>query len=128
MEFVILGKKCNSTDLVSQLCAENETCMNKTELCECLPNYKRIADRCMMETASSESSAALIHENTSGHIVAGVLIPIFVILVVICGIYVTKRYQVIMWIRTKLNKRSINYDEVMIGQDDDDDDDLPLQD
>lgn len=125
----ISGKRCNSTDLVSEQCHEHETCHSKREECECLPSFKRVNGVCENDTkdVSSIASSALMHESNGSHVIAGVLIPLFLIFVVILGIYVSRRYKVILWIRSKINKRSSNYDEVMIGQDDDDDD-LPLQD
>lgn len=114
---------------MSQQCTENETCLIKTKLCECLPKFKRINGRCESITKESTSteSSALTNESNGDNILVGILIPLFVLFVVIIGAYISKKYQVIFWIRSKFNKRNNNYDEVMIGQEDDDDD-LPLQD
>lgn len=127
----ILGKKCNKTSLVSVKCLETETCMITTGTCECLPDFKRINGTCENITdavSRSETPSALVDESNNSHIVAGILIPVFLIMFVICGVYFSRKYRLVGWLRVKLNQRNKNYDEVMIGQDIEDDDDLPLRD
>lgn len=127
----VSGKKCNKTSLVSVKCLETETCMITTGTCECLPDFKRINGTCENVTdavSPSETKSALIDDGGNGRIVAGILIPLFLIMFVMCGVYVSRKYRLVGWLRAKLNQRNKNYDEVMIGQDPEDDDDLPLRD
>lgn len=59
---------------------------------------------------------------------AGILIPLFLILLVIYAIYVSRKYHFVSWFRRKIRQRNNNYDEFMIGHDADvEDDDPPLR-
>lgn len=130
-----LGKQpCDTTTVVSKQCSPTETCVPAKEPkngnCECLPGHTRINNTyCENVTKSDDpptpKSSSLVNEDESsghGHVVAGILIPVFLITVVICGVYFSRKYHVVSFVRSKLYQRNSNYDEVMIGQDLDDDD------
>jgi len=132
----VLGKQtsCDSTTVVNSRCTATETCVQTTDskngYCECLPGLTRVnATFCKNVTKSDDSptprSSSLVDEDEgsgSGHVVAGILIPIFLIAVVICGIYFSRKYNLVSYVRSKIYQRNSNYDEVMIGQDLEDDD------
>ncbi|KAF2885395.1 hypothetical protein ILUMI_20793 [Ignelater luminosus] len=129
-----LGQQCDITTVVNKQCSPTETCIPtkdpKYGLCQCLPGFVRVNNsHCENVTKSNDlsipKSSSLIDEdadNGSGHVVAGILIPLFLITIVICGVYFSRKYHVMGYIRSKLYQRNSNYDEVMIGQDLDDDD------
>lgn len=75
-----------------------------------------------MKSTDPPSRASFVSDDqTSGHVVAGVLISIFVITLVVCGVYISYRYRLVAWVRNKMHQRNVDYDEFMIGQDPDDD-------
>ncbi|CAH0550637.1 unnamed protein product [Brassicogethes aeneus] len=113
---------CNTTDAVTHDCSESEYC-NENKKCTCLPGYTRLNDTfCIQRNNSAPNYSSLVYNNGNGSLVAGIVIPLCLILIVISGVYISRRYDVLDWIRQKINQRNSNYDEFMIGQDLDDDD------
>ncbi|XP_028142253.2 uncharacterized protein LOC114336127 [Diabrotica virgifera virgifera] len=116
-------QKCNYSDLTEDDgCGPNEWCV-KTNKCECIPQYKRKDNTCILETSDDPKSSNysnLVDNQGSGAIVAGILIPLFLIVFVMCGVYLTRKYHLVSWLRSRLHRRNETYDEFMIGQDDDD--------
>ncbi|KAI4467444.1 atp-dependent protease [Holotrichia oblita] len=133
-------KQCSLKDTRQVECSINEACtVNSTVdgtddigYCDCRVGLKRVnGSLCVQiqenKNAQQPSTSSLVHGSNSNHLAAAILIPLFIISLVIIGIYISHRYKVITWIRTRMNQRKSNYDEVMIGQDLDDDDDPPLR-
>lgn len=126
-EQFVAGKQCNPHSMRDVACKQNETC-TATGFCECKVGFKLINDTCLNITTTKDAPDAqpVIHssteESTSNHVAAGILIPLFLITVVICGVFLNHKYRIISWIRNKIDQRNMNYDEVMIGQDLEDDD------
>lgn len=79
-------------------------------------------EKVISSSQSTPNYSSLVDNQGSGSVVAGILIPLSLIIFVICGIYLNRKYQILTWVRNKFNRRSENYDEFMIGQDLDDDD------
>nr|CAH7769764.1 unnamed protein product [Callosobruchus chinensis] len=124
LSVVLAARRCEF-DAEGQ-CSETESCNEATNTCQCLPGYERGNEtHCVPfspEVDSTPNYSSLVDNQGSGSIVAGILTPLCLIVMVMCGIYVTRRYHLIAWIRSKFNRRNENYDEFMIGQDLDDDD------
>lgn len=120
-------KRCNVSDLIQNQCSDTEMCVpSQTSIigvCICIDGYKRVNGTCYMKPTDPPSRASFVSDDdqSSGHVVAGVLISIFVITLVVCGVYISYRYRLIAWVRNKMNQRNVDYDEFMIGQDPDDD-------
>lgn len=91
----------------------------------CLEGYNRVSGVCYLKPTDPPSRASFVSDddqsNNSGHAVAGILISIFVIAMIVCGVYITYKYRLIAWVRNRMNQRNVDYDEFMIGQDPDDD-------
>lgn len=103
-------------------CGENESCL-ETGLCHCLPTHELKDSVCVPIVSvdiRSSNYSNLVNNQGSGSIVAGILIPLFLIVFVMCGVYVTRKYHLASWFRNRFRRRNENYDEFMIGQDDDD--------
>ncbi|XP_057657067.1 uncharacterized protein LOC130894337 [Diorhabda carinulata] len=116
-------QKCNFEDLTQENCGDHEWCVQETNLCECITNYEKKNNICVPVTThdpTSSNYSNLVHHQGSGSIVAGILIPLFLIVFIMCGVYVTRKYHLVSWLRNKFHRRNENYDEFMIGQDDDD--------
>ncbi|XP_060533270.1 uncharacterized protein LOC132706137 [Cylas formicarius] len=121
-----VAKQCSSDITGSEICSgEKEYCDPVSRKCQCLPNYTEENNQCIPLPINPDCSD-LADNRGNGSLIAGILIPLFLIIIVICSIYVVKRYELGTWIRSKLHRRNHNYDEVMIGQDLNDDDDPPL--
>ncbi|KAF7264577.1 hypothetical protein GWI33_023038 [Rhynchophorus ferrugineus] len=115
-----VGKSCNATEVVSSTsCNSTEQCDTLTSTCKCLAEYVEENGMCVTPNAVSYSS--LVDNQGSGSILAGILIPVCSLLLVICSIYLNKKYELVKWLRHRFSQRNRNYDEFMIGQDDDDD-------
>lgn len=121
-------KSCNATDLDNQ-CSATETCyqseVSRLGACACREGFIRINDTfCQAPTQPNGTPAvktsSLVDHNSSSNVVATV-VPTFVILIVICVVYIGYKYKLHSWIKNRINQRSTNYDEFMIGQDLDDD-------
>ncbi|KAF5274814.1 hypothetical protein FQR65_LT00397 [Abscondita terminalis] len=133
LNFVVGEQTCDSSSVTVNQCPPTFTCVPKNDItgyCQCLPGYTKVNDT-FCENSDKDStvkSSSLVEEdnNGSGHIVAGILIPTFLIMVVISGVYFNRKYHLVDYVTSKLYQRNGNYDEVMIGQDLDDDD-PPLQ-
>ncbi|KAJ8934520.1 hypothetical protein NQ314_013303 [Rhamnusium bicolor] len=125
---VVGNRQCDTSDLNNSPCSsDTELCDGSTNSCQCLPGYERKNKTYCVQTVNTSSQStpnysSLVDNQGSGSIVAGILIPLFLIIFVICGIYVNRKYQILTWIRNKISHRNENYDEFMIGQDLDDDD------
>lgn len=132
--FTLALRQCSLRDIRTQDCWANETCTAQGTsvdigYCECQRGFQRINESLCIpvnKTAQQPSTSSLVHNTSSGHIAAAILIPLFIISLLIIAIYISHRYKLINWVRTRMNQRKRNYDEVMIGQDLDDDDDPPL--
>lgn len=129
------NRTCDTETIVYNQCSETETCIPATGsnkgYCECHPGLIRVnSTHCKsiinrIKEQQTPKSSSLVDKganSNNGNIVAGILIPIFLIMVVICGVYCSRKYNLFNYLRNKMYQRSINYDEVMIGQDLDDDD------
>ncbi|KAJ8962523.1 hypothetical protein NQ318_000914 [Aromia moschata] len=124
---VVGSRQCDPSDITKLLCSDTELCEEETRSCQCLPGYVRKNDTyCVQKNNASPQSnpnySSLVDNKGSGSIVAGILIPIFLIIFVICTIYFNKKYHILTWVRNKISRRNENYDEFMIGQDLEDDD------
>lgn len=75
---------------------------------------------------TSPKDSSVIENGDSGSVTIYILAPLFLIVFVICGIYINRKYHLVTWIKNKVHRNNENYDEFMIGQDLDDDDDPPL--
>ncbi|KAB0805021.1 hypothetical protein PPYR_01991 [Photinus pyralis] len=128
-----LGKQaCDSSSIIEKQCHETFLCVPTNDstnngYCECLPGYTKINETYCTNAsdATTAKSSSLVNkeeDNGSGHVVAGILIPVFLIMVVIAGIYFNRKYHLADYFISKLYQRNSNYDEVMIGQDLEDDD------
>ncbi|CAG9764988.1 unnamed protein product [Ceutorhynchus assimilis] len=116
-----VGLKCNSTSTaIDPICESTESCDESTNICQCLPAFENVKDQCVLPQTTPNYSS-LVDNQGNGSLVAGILIPLFLIAFVICSIYVGKRFELVKWLREKFSQRNRNYDEFMIGQDDDDD-------
>lgn len=123
-------QSCDILGIVSKQCPPTLTCVPKNNsigYCECLPGRIKVNQTFCKpsDQITAAKSSSLVEENSngsSGHIVAGILIPMFLIMVVIVGVYFNRKYQLIDFVTSKLYQRNGNYDEVMIGQDLEDDD------
>lgn len=118
---------------INEACTANSTVDDTNDIgyCHCNVGFKRVNGTLCVQiqekNVQQPSTSSLVDNSNSNHLAAAILIPLFVISLVIVGIYISHRYKVITWIRTRMNQRKSNYDEVMIGQDLDDDDDPPLR-
>lgn len=97
--------------------------------CQCMPGFTKINDTCTNVTDTKNSSipksSSLINEDEGGGhglVLAAILVPIALITLVIFGVYFSRKYNILVFLRIKFYQRNNNYDEVMIGQDLDDDD------
>lgn len=95
--------------------------------CQCEPGYVALNNECVKN--KSDASAQVQPERNddkndrhdqSSHIAVAVVIPLMLIMLVAGSVFMLKRYDVVGWVRNKINQRQTPYDEVMIGQDDDD--------
>ncbi|CAG9859971.1 unnamed protein product [Phyllotreta striolata] len=116
-------RKCNFADLDKDVdCGKNEVC-EESGWCNCLPDFQKKDNECVSvasEDIKSSNYLNLVNNQGSGSIVAGILIPLFLIVFVMCGVYVTRKYHLLSWFRNRFRRRHENYDEFMIGQDEDD--------
>lgn len=127
-----LGKQaCDSSSIIERQCHKTFVCVptndSTNSYCECLPGHTKINETfCTnVSDATTAKSSSLVNkeeDNGSGHVVAGILIPVFLIMVVIAGIYFNRKYHLADYFISKVYQRNSNYDEVMIGQDLEDDD------
>lgn len=122
-------KTCNATDLDNQQCSPTETCdqseVSSLGICACRDGFIRINDTfCQAPVQPSDTTSvktsSLVDEKGGSNVIA-VIVPTFIILIVICVVYIGYKYKLHSWIKNKINQRSTNYDEFMIGQDLDDD-------
>ncbi|XP_044746296.1 uncharacterized protein LOC123307884 [Coccinella septempunctata] len=126
----LLGNECNIYDLRSELCGELEICDENTNSCQCAPGYNRVENSCKkavsLPTPNGDitlpNNSELVNHHTSTSI-SGVLMFIFIIFInIIIVVYVVKRFNLVHWMRNKINSwNRSNYDEFMIGRDVDDD-------
>lgn len=124
-------RPCSSLDLVDPKCSSSEVCDETTNTCQCPPGHERAGPTVCIaiktDVSTTPSYSSLIEDQSSGSVVIGVLIPVILIGFVMFGVYLSRKYRLVAWIRGKINHRNENYDEFMIGQDLDDDDDPPLR-
>ncbi|KAJ8925364.1 hypothetical protein NQ315_009194 [Exocentrus adspersus] len=129
---VVIGdadRKCDPEDLISisSQCSDTEVCDTFSRSCQCRPGYERYnttycKPSIVTSTQSTPNYSSLVDNQGNGSLIAGILIPVFLIVFVICGVYVNRKYQLLAWVRHKMSRSNENYDEFMIGQDLDDDD------
>ncbi|KAL1514095.1 hypothetical protein ABEB36_003414 [Hypothenemus hampei] len=127
--FSKVDDKCNSTEVINDenCLSATELCDDKLQVCVCRPKYENINGDCVETAVSKSKYSSLVDNQGNGSLAAGIIIPLILITIVICIIYVNKKFDLFKWIREKLPQRNRNYDEFMIGRDiDDDDDDSPL--
>ncbi|XP_059061196.1 uncharacterized protein LOC131854089 [Achroia grisella] len=102
---------CN-VSAIHQCPEEHKFCNEKTGQCECLQGFTLVEKHC------EPSESAL----TTRHTATAAIVTIFTLALVICGlVLVVRRYNLIEYIRQKINLRRNNdvmYEDVMIGQDD----------
>ncbi|XP_046479253.1 uncharacterized protein [Neodiprion pinetum] len=129
-QFVTEAKKtCLIVSLLpADGCTKNETCKqtnNQTGECECLPNYQRLNDKCVSIPTTTES---LIDPNTmkqdtgessGGGVTAGLLVPLFLILLTALVFLSARRYK---WVQRLRQYRQNRYGNVLVTRDEDDDD------
>lgn len=116
-----VGKSCNATETITNpSCNSTEQCDPATNTCTCLSDFVSENGACI-KPSPPVSYSSLVENQGNGSLLAGILIPLCLIVLVICSIYISKRYELVKWLRHRLNQRNRNYDEFMIGQDDDDD-------
>lgn len=121
-----MGQKCNpSSTIDDDYCLDTEVCDDLTNSCICGTSYIDLNGTCSAnQPQTTPKSSSLVDNQGSGSLLAGIVIPLFLIAFVICSIYVSKRFELVKWLREKFGQRNRTYDEFMIGQDDDDD--LPI--
>lgn len=127
---LFIARKCNTTDLENEQCSATEVCnsQNKTlslGVCECQNGFVRINETfCQALDSSTDKTtvktSSLTDRKGGSSIIAGI-VPTFIILIVICAVYIGYKYKLHTWFKNKINQRNTNYDEFMIGQDLDDD-------
>lgn len=90
----------------------NQICNETTHQCGCIPGYVLIGEDCEVPDDSVDT----------GHYLTTAVVTIFTLALVICGLYlVIRKYDLIEYVRQKINMRRNNdvmYEDVMIGQDD----------
>ncbi|ENN78155.1 uncharacterized protein LOC109536443 [Dendroctonus ponderosae] len=123
-----VGRKCNSSNAIDDgSCLDTEVCDDLTNSCICGLSYVELNFTCSTwadQPQTTPKYSNSVDNQGSGSLVAGILIPLFLIAFVICGVYISKRFELVKWLREKFGQRNRTYDEFMIGQDDDDD--LPI--
>lgn len=102
---------CNSTSY--NACEGlNQFCNETTAECECLKGFIRTGDDCEKPG----------EDITSGNGSTAVLVSIFTVALVLCGLFlVVRKYNLLDYVRQKINSRRNNeviYEDVMIGNDD----------
>lgn len=108
-------------------CSESEYCDEDSSHCNCLKGYIRVnVTLCIKTDDQTSPKDSSIENGDSGSVTIYILAPLFIIVFVICGIYINRKYHLVTWIKNKIHQNNENYDEFMIGQDLDDDDDPPL--
>uniref|UniRef100_A0A6B2ECW6 Putative secreted protein n=1 Tax=Phlebotomus kandelakii TaxID=1109342 RepID=A0A6B2ECW6_9DIPT len=134
-------KNCSTSDLDSD-CPINSRCLqtlvdSTSGKCECSETdnyqfnamYENEADYCVRrhtETAKADTVQVVLRRPPSSHhIVGGILIPIFVVLIIVGVVYGTVRYRVAQRIREAVVSRFFvrhrpSYQDVMMGTDFDD--------
>lgn len=126
---IILGNQCNVYDLRSKSCEDSEICDENYNSCQCAPGFKQNDNYCIKVEeipradgdVSPPNNSELVNNHTSSS-VPSILLWIFICVNIIIVIYVVRKYNIINWMRNKINSfRRSNYDEFMIGQDVDDD-------
>uniref|UniRef100_A0A1B0CVX1 Uncharacterized protein n=2 Tax=Lutzomyia longipalpis TaxID=7200 RepID=A0A1B0CVX1_LUTLO len=133
-------KNCSTNSLDN--CPINSRCLQKfmnsfRGICECSyadnyhfnAMYESDADYCVQwhgDEAEMDAVQVLLHRPPSTHhIVGGILIPIFVVLIIVGVVYGTVRYRVAQRIREAVMSRFFvrhrpSYQDVMMGTDFDD--------
>ncbi|XP_050305834.1 uncharacterized protein LOC126742980 [Anthonomus grandis grandis] len=116
-----VGDKCDPASIRDEPCpTPEELCDQQIQTCQCAIDYNLIEGVCVFNQTSRYSS--LVDNEGDGSLIAGIFIPLGLVSLVICSIYLSKRFELVKWLRERLHQRNQNYDEFMIGQDEDDDD------
>lgn len=132
-------KNCNTQDLLKNTCPPRTKCVENLENqpegnCQCRdlyvfnPSYMNDTDYCILNNKTSENNNIKNNDDSSErqiksiskphHILAGVLIPIAIVLIIISGVVVAQRIRKIR--RTHHRNRPF-YEDVMLGVNDNDD-------
>uniref|UniRef100_A0A1E1W005 EGF-like domain-containing protein n=1 Tax=Pectinophora gossypiella TaxID=13191 RepID=A0A1E1W005_PECGO len=89
----------------------NQICNETSHQCECMPGFSRYEEHCYEPD-----------DMPTAHHTTAVLVTIFTLALLICGlVLVVRKYNLIEYVRQKINLRRNNdimYEDVMIGQDD----------
>lgn len=139
---LLVVKNCSTSDLDNSDCPINSRCLQTlvdssrgTCLCSETDNYQfnamyeSDADYCVprpVEMAKADTVQVILQRPPSTHhIVGGILIPIFVVLIILGVVYGTVRYRVAQRIREAVVSRFFvrhrpSYQDVMMGTDFDD--------
>ncbi|XP_028039522.1 mucin-like protein [Bombyx mandarina] len=102
---------CNVT-AIEPCKGKNEVCVQKTLQCVCEKGFIRVGDDC--EEPSDDTGGP--------HGATAAIVSIFTIALIVCGlVLVVRKYNLIEYMRQKINQRRTNdvmYEDVMIGNDD----------
>ncbi|KAJ2938796.1 hypothetical protein O0L34_g18419 [Tuta absoluta] len=100
---------CNVTDL--EPCPSHQYCEQASGKCVCVKGYTRVGEECMLP----DDVPSMPHSTAA-------LVAIFTLALITCGlVLVIRRYNLIEYVRQKINSRrnrDIMYEDVMIGHDD----------
>lgn len=125
LSFFLDEKRCISGDARKADCSHNEYCV--LGICQCLPGYISLNNDCIRnktdqlpKTHPTQSNPVVENDVRQNHLAIVIVIPVLLLLVLIGTGIVVRKYNLVNWIRNKINQRDTPYDEVMIGQDDDD--------
>lgn len=107
-------------------CSPTEYCDEETKQCLCPKGYERFNVTYCIPTKKTDDEtskhSSVMENNNSGSVTVYILTPLLIIFFLMCGIYLNRKYHIIIWISKKMHQNNENYDEFMIGQDLDDDD------
>lgn len=129
---LIAGLSFCAQDLKVRNCSHTEYCDLDTNRCQCMTGFKRLNDTfCIPATTPENNSipnrSRLIENENDGSVTAYVITPIVLLVFVVCGIYINRRYHIVTWVKNRMHRNTEQRDELMIGHDlDDEDDDPPL--
>lgn len=81
----------------SPTCGANETCSSEG-ICVCLPGYKIIGESCKVVPEANSPGALPVTDHSSqdthsSNVAAGIFVPLTLIVIVIAGVYLVRKYQ-----------------------------------
>lgn len=116
-----LGRQCNDFDLRNGNQCDSTVEICDKNICQCRPGFAKNQTHCISTVEVSPNSSSLIESEGGSHVLA-TIVPIFILIILVSGVYVHRKYNVINWVVNKINQRRIRtYDEFIIGGDTDDD-------